>query len=95
MDRPKLISRLTFRLPEELLADILAAATRRRCSANEVVVNALENEFARVLTYHLHYYSVLRPLALQCQQNRVLQTPVVSDMLNSGPQPTLTERVQP
>lgn len=60
--RPKLMSRMTLRLPEELAVDILAAARRRNCSANEVVLGAMENELARLGTYRLHYYDVIRPL---------------------------------
>lgn len=42
MPRPKMIARMTFRLPEELEADVLQEAERRSCSANEVIVTALD-----------------------------------------------------
>lgn len=62
MPRPRLLERITIRLPEELLADCLEQASRRNCSLNDVVLNALENELARLLTYRLDWYRDLRPL---------------------------------
>ena len=67
--RPKLISRMTFRLPEELETDILAAAQRRSCSANEIFLSAMENELSRTMTYRLNYYAHIRPLVIHCDTN--------------------------
>ena len=67
MSRPKLLSRITVRLPLELAEDILAHAERRSCSANEVVLNALENEFARLATHRLDYYAQFRDLVGQAE----------------------------
>lgn len=70
MSRPTLTERVTIRLPEELLQDLVADASRRSvtvngvrhaCSVNEVILNALENDLARRLTYRLDYYADLRP----------------------------------
>lgn len=68
--RPKLDCRMTIRLPDELLQDIGAHADRRGISANEVVLCALENELARMLTYRLDYYAQTRPLDAVCQGDR-------------------------
>ncbi len=62
MPRPKLLSRLTFRLPEELERDLQAAALRRNVSVNEVILNSLENELGRLSLYRLDYYTHVRPL---------------------------------
>lgn len=67
MPRPLLDERLTIRLPGPLLSDCLDAAAKRNCSLNEVVLNALENEFSRFLTYRADYYCDLRPLSLRLQ----------------------------
>lgn len=66
--RPKSIARLSLRLPEELLADIKAAALRRCCSESEVVVNALENDLGRLALYHISYYDDIRPLLRRRQE---------------------------
>ena len=63
MPRPILDERMTLRLPKELLADVFEAASRRDCSANMVVITALEHDLTRCLTYRLDYYRDLRPLA--------------------------------
>lgn len=62
MPRPLLDERITIRLPGALLHDCLDAAARRNCSVNEIVLNALENEFARLITYRADYYRDLRGL---------------------------------
>ncbi len=72
MSRPKLTERVTIRLPEELLADCAAHAERRSLSLNEVILCALENEFARLLTYRIPYYD-LRRLTLGHQGDSVRQ----------------------
>ena len=79
MGRPKLDARITIRLPEELLADLGVSADRRGCSLNEVVLTSIENELARLLTYHLDYYGQVRPLAAVCQGDVVGQTRTLSD----------------
>lgn len=61
MPRPILDERLTIRLPEPLLVDCLDQASRRNCSLNEVVLNALENEFTRLGSYPADYYRDVRP----------------------------------
>ncbi len=67
MPRPILDERLTIRLPGSLLADALDHASRRNCSLNEVVLNALENEFVRLGSYRLDYYRHLRPVLAGAQ----------------------------
>lgn len=62
MPRPMLTERMTMRLPEVLLAHVLERAARRNCSANEVVLTCIENEFSRLDTYSLSYYYDLIPL---------------------------------
>lgn len=83
MSRPKMIARMTFRLPEELGADVLREAARRSCSANEVIVTALEHELSRMLTYRLNYYDDIRPLLLDGEGNRVLHGPALSDTMRN------------
>jgi len=62
MGRPKLTERITLRLPEELLADLTATATRRGVSVNEVALCCFENDLSRIGTYRLDYYDQLRPV---------------------------------
>ena len=64
MPRPKLTERITLRLPQELLADLTAAAARRGQSVNEVALTCFENDLSRIGTYRLDYYGELRPLLL-------------------------------
>lgn len=84
MNRPKLDARVTIRLPEELLADLGGTADRRGCSLNEVVLTALENELARMLTYRLDYYGQVRPLAAVCQGDVVSRSRSLSDTSGNG-----------
>jgi hypothetical protein len=67
MSRPKLTERITLRIPEELLADLTAAAERRGVSINEVALCCFENDLARIGTYRLDFYAQLRPLLLISQ----------------------------
>jgi hypothetical protein len=60
--RPKCIAKLSVRIPEELKADVRAAAIRRCCSDDEVVRCALENEFTRMILYRTNYYTDIRPI---------------------------------
>jgi len=60
MARPKLTERITLRLPDELLADLTAAAERRGVSINEVALCAFEHELTRLLIEQLDYYRVVR-----------------------------------
>jgi hypothetical protein len=83
MSRPKMIARMTFRLPEELEADLLREAHRRSCSANEVIVTALENEMSRMLTYRLNYYSDIHPLMVSSEGNRVQHGTTLSDTMRN------------
>lgn len=84
MSRPKLIARITFRLPEELEADLQAAAMYRSCSANEVILNALENELARYLTYRLNYYADIRPIMQKERGDIGGQLPRLADTIPIG-----------
>lgn len=79
MPRPKLTERVTIRLPEELLIDCQRAAGRRSCSLNELCLNALENELARIGTYSLDYYGQLRPLLQTVQGDNGRQLFDLSD----------------
>ena len=60
----------SIRFPRDLWTDILNEATRRDVSITEVVLNAVENEFARKATYLLNYYIDIRPLARKEQAQR-------------------------
>ncbi len=80
MPRPKLDSRFTIRLPEELLTDLGTIADRRKVSVNEVVLCSLENDIARMLTCRLDYYAQLRALAAICLGDSGRRTPSVSDL---------------
>lgn len=62
MPRPMCDERMTLRMPRALLAEILERAGRANCSANHIVLNSLENEFARMHTYTLDYYNDVLPL---------------------------------
>jgi len=83
MSRPKMIARMSFRLPEELEADVLREAQRRSCSTNEVIVTALENEMSRMLTYRLNYYSDIHPLLVSGEGNRVIHASTLSDTMRN------------
>jgi hypothetical protein len=65
-NRPKLLRKRTFLFPLELHDDLEADAARRGVSVNEVLLSALENEFARRsmigLTFGLDYYTHIRPM---------------------------------
>ncbi len=67
-NRPPAEYRLTIRLPKLLETDINNEAHWRQVSVAEVVLSALENEFARKATYILNYYSDLRPLIQKAQE---------------------------
>lgn len=73
MTRPKLTERITLRIPEELLADLTAAADRRGVSVNEVALCCFENDLARIGTHRLNYYDQLRPVLANCQGVNVAQ----------------------
>lgn len=62
MPRPMLDERMTVRMPGELLGLILSSAARRNCSANDVVLTALENEYARIAAFSSDFYRDLLPL---------------------------------
>lgn len=74
MARPKLTERITLRLPEELLADLTSAATRRGVSVNEVALCCFENDLARIGTYRLDYYADFRPALASFQGGNVCQS---------------------
>lgn len=61
MPRPMLDERMTVRMPGELLGLILDSAARRNCSANDVVLTALENEYARIAAFSSDFYRDLLP----------------------------------
>lgn len=73
MPRPVLDERMTIRIPGPLLSDCLDAASRRNCSLNDVVLGALENEFARIVAFRADYYRDLRPLCVVDQSDNVRQ----------------------
>lgn len=71
MPRPILDERMTIRIPGTLLSDCLDAAARRSCSLNDVVLGALESEFARIVAFRADYYRDLRPLLADGQSDNV------------------------
>lgn len=73
MPRPVLDERMTIRIPGPLLSDCLDAASRRNCSLNDVVLGALENEFARIAAFRADYYRDLRTLLVAEQSDNVRQ----------------------
>jgi len=79
MLRPKLTERITLRIPDELLADLTAAAKRRGVSINEVALCCFENDLARIGTYRLDFYTQLRPLFLRSQGDIGAQLCTMSD----------------
>jgi hypothetical protein len=57
---------LTVRLPQELKVDIENFARRMKLpSLSAFILNALENEIARLNTYRHDYYDQLRPIFAQ------------------------------
>jgi len=74
MARPKLTERITLRLPDELLADLVTAADRRGVSINEVALCCFENDLSRMGTYRLDYYEQFRPLLAGGQGDVVRQS---------------------
>ncbi len=60
--RPKLLEKRTFRLPLELDAFLEAHAADRGITVNELILTALENDMARLLTYRVSLYAHLIPL---------------------------------
>jgi len=79
MPRPVLDERMTIRIPGALLSDCLDAASRRNCSLNDVVLGALENEFARILAFRADYYRDLRPVLAGEQSDIVRHCAPTSD----------------
>lgn len=79
MPRPILDERMTIRLPGALLTDCLDAAARRNCSLNDVVLGALENEFARIVAYRADYYRDLRPFILRQQADIARECQTMKD----------------
>ena len=75
--RPKLLKRITIRMPMELYADTVHDAEDRDCSLNEVIVNAIENELSRKGTYRLDYYDQLRPLIVQSKGRHCQTFPMI------------------
>lgn len=71
MPRPLLDERITLRLPSILLKIILERAAKSNCSANHVVLNSLENDFARMDTYSLDYYGDIIPMMGSRQGDKV------------------------
>lgn len=80
MPRPVLDERMTIRIPGALLSDCLDAAARRNCSLNDVVLNALENDFARIVAFRSDYYRDLRPLLSGEQSDNVRQCAPMADV---------------
>ena len=91
MSRPVLDDRVTIRIPSALLADYLNRASRSNCSLNALILDALENEAARLLTYRLDYYTVLRPLVLEPKGDNGGQSQALSD----DGRPSFSTRLSP
>lgn len=79
MPRPVLDERMTIRIPGALLSDCLDAAARRNCSLNDVVLGALEDAFARIVSFRADYYRDLRPLLSGQQSDIVRQCAPTAD----------------
>lgn len=73
MPRPLLDERISVRVPSVLLALLLRAASRRNCSVNDVVVNAVENDFARIAGFASDFYLDIVPLLTRSQADIVPQ----------------------
>lgn len=73
MPRPMCDERVTLRLPSELLDVFLDQAARGNCSLNQVMLNALENDCARMATYSLSYYTDILPLMREKKGDNVRQ----------------------
>lgn len=82
--RPKLLEKRTFRLPLELDAYLEAEAAERGITVNEVILTALENDLARLLTYRFSLYAHLMPLWDDLQRRQcptpALVGPTMSDV---------------
>lgn len=64
MPRPILDERMTVRMPGELLGLILDSAARRNCSANDVVLNALENQYSHIVVHSADFYRDVLPMVV-------------------------------
>lgn len=63
MPRPMCDDDITFRCSQELKVDIENHARRMKFpSMSAFILNALENEIARLNTYRFDYYDHLRPM---------------------------------
>lgn len=68
MPRPHCDDDITVRLPQELKVDIENFARRMKFpSMSAFILNALENEIARLNTYRFDYYEQLRPMFAQLE----------------------------
>lgn len=85
MPRPMCDDDLTVRLPQELKVDIENFARRMKFpSLSAFVLNALENELARLNTYRYDYYDHLRPMFAQLDTGGVGPCPTcVSEITRS------------
>lgn len=80
MPRPMCDERKDVRLPGELLVDCENFAARMKFpSVSAFIVNALENEIARLNTYRFDYYTQLRPMFAQLETGGVGPCPTASD----------------
>lgn len=72
MPRPMCDDDITFRCPQELRVDIENFARRMKFpSMSAFILNALENEIARLNTYRFDYYDHLRPIFAQLESSGV------------------------
>lgn len=76
MPRPMCDDDITFRCSQELRVDIENFARRMKFpSMSAFILNALENEIARLNTYRFDYYQQLRPIFAQLEAGGVRQCP--------------------
>ena len=68
MPRPMCDDQMTIKMPQELKVDIENHSRRLRLpSMSAFVLNAVENEIARLNTYRHDYYTELRPMFAQLE----------------------------
>ena len=75
--RPDADAKIAIRCPKVMRQMINDAATLRDVSPTEIVLSALEHEFARFMIYGEDFYEKWAPIITKHQQRRFSHAPVV------------------
>ncbi len=76
-NRPDADCKIAIRCPKIMKQMVLNAATLRDVSPTEIVLGALEHEFARFMIYGEDFYDTWAPIITKHQQRRFVHSSVV------------------